>query len=135
MFNMWLGGYARQLKPDIVGVPAPLLPTERNIMDIKAIADQVMGALGNSPEAIRDFIADPAAAIEGITGNKLEGADLAGVVDQIKETVMGGDFQLPEGLDLGNLDLSGIAGNLGGMLENSPLSGIAEGLGSLFGKK
>lgn len=104
-------------------------------MDIKAIADQVMGALGNSPEAIKDFIADPAAAIEGITGNKLEGADLAGVVDQIKETVMGGDFQLPEGLDLGNLDLSGIAGNLGSMLENSPLSGIAEGLGSLFGKK
>ena len=104
-------------------------------MDIKAIADQVKGALGNSPEAIKDFIADPAAAIEGITGNKLEGADLAGVVDQIKETVMGGDFQLPEGLDLGNLDLSGIAGNLGGMLENSPLSGIAEGLGSLFGKK
>lgn len=104
-------------------------------MDIKAIADQVMGALGDSPEAIKDFISDPAAAIEGITGDKLEGADLAGVVDHIKETVMGGGIQLPEGLDLGNLDLGSIAENLGGVLENSPLSGIAKGLGGLFGKK
>ena len=38
-------------------------------------------------------------------------------------------------LDLGNIDLGAIAGNLGGMLENSPLGGIAEGLGGLFGKK
>ena len=38
-------------------------------------------------------------------------------------------------LDLSGLDLGGIAGNLGGMLENSPLGGIANGLGGLFGKK
>ena len=104
-------------------------------MDIKEIADQVMGRLGNSPEAIKDFLSDPGAAIEGITGHKLEGADLSGVIDHIKETVMGGGIELPEGLDLGNLDLGNIAENLGDVLENSPLSGIAEGLGGLFGKK
>lgn len=111
-------------------------------MDIKAITDQVAGALGNSPEAIKEFISDPGAAIEGITGEHLEGADLTGVIDGIKEAILGGGFELPEGLDPANLDLSGIseslgglAEGLGGMLENSPLSGIAEGLGGLFGKK
>ena len=104
-------------------------------MDIKAIADQVMEHLGNSPEAIKDILSDPAGAIEGITGNKLEGADLSGVIDQVKDAVMGGGIELPEGLDLGNLDLGNIAENLGGVLENSPLSSIAEGLGGLFGKK
>ena len=115
-------------------------------MDIKALTDQVTGALSNSPEAIKDFISDPASAIEGITGEHLEGADLSGVVDSIKQTVTGGGFELPEGLDLSNLDLSGLAENLGGIagglteglggvLEDTPLSGIAEGLGGLFGKK
>ena len=104
-------------------------------MDIKAIADQVMEHLGNSPEAIKDILSDPSGAIEGITGNKLEGADLSGVIDHVKDAVMGGGIELPEGLDLGNLDLGNIAENLGGVLENSPLSGIAEGLGGLFGKK
>lgn len=106
-------------------------------MDIKAIAEQVMGALGDSPEAIKDFISDPGAAIEGITGDKLEGADLMGVVDHIKETVMGGGIELPESLDLGAIteNLGGLTENLGDVLENSPLSGIADGLGGLFGKK
>ena len=104
-------------------------------MDIKAIADQVMEHLGNSPEAIKDILSDPASAIEDITGNKLEGADLSGVIDHVKDAAMGGGIELPEGLDLGNLDLGNIAENLGGVLENSPLSGIAEGLGGLFGKK
>lgn len=104
-------------------------------MDIRAIADQVMEHLGNSPEAIKDILSDPAGAIEGITGNQLEGADLAGVVDHIKEAVMGGGIELPESLDLGNLDLGNIAESLGGILGDSPLSGIAEGLGGLFGKK
>ncbi|MBM6755586.1 hypothetical protein H6A18_03470 [Collinsella tanakaei] len=110
-------------------------------MDIKALTDQVTGALSNSPEAIKDFISDPASAIEGITGEHLEGADLSGVVDSIKQTVTGGGFELPEGLDLSGLaeNLGGIAGGLteglGGVLENTPLSGIAEGLGGLFGKK
>lgn len=104
-------------------------------MDIKAIADQVMEHLGNSPEAIKDILSDPAGAIEGINGNKLEGADLSGVIDHVRDAVMGGGIELPEGLDLGNLDLGNIAENLGGVLENSPLSGIAEGLGGLFGKK
>ena len=104
-------------------------------MDIKAIIDQVTEHLGNSPEALKDIIADPASAIEGITGHQLEGDDLSGVVDGIKEAVMGGGFHLPEGIDLGGLDLSGIAGGLTDALGGSPLSGIAEGLGGLFGKK
>lgn len=70
-------------------------------MDIKAIIDQVTEHLGNSPEALKDFIADPASAIEGITGHQLEGDDLSGVVDGIKEGVMGGGFHLPEGIDQG----------------------------------
>lgn len=115
-------------------------------MDIKALTDQITSALSNSPEAIKDFISDPASAIEGITGEHLEGADLAGVVDSIKQSIADGGFELPGGLDLSSIDLSGItenlggiAGNLteglGGVLENTPFSGIAEGIGGLFGKK
>lgn len=126
-------------------------------MDIKAIADQVMGAVGNSPEALKDLIADPQAAISDLTGVELEGADLTGVVDQVKENIAGG------GLDLGglgeNLDLSaltenlpeglsgiaenlsgglgGVAENLGNVTENLPggIGDILGGIGGLFGRK
>ena len=88
-------------------------------MDIKAITDQVMGAVGNSPEALKDLIADPQAAISDFTGVELEGADLTGVVDQVKENIAGG------GLDLGSLG------------ENLPggIGDILGGIGGLFGRK
>ena len=130
--------WLQQIQAGIVssGRYAPI-DIERITMDITAIADQVMEHLGNSPEAIKDILSDPAGAIEGITGNKLEGADLSGVIDHVKDAVMGGGIELPEGLDLGAIteNLGGLTENLGDVLENSPLSGIAEGLGGLFGKK
>lgn len=104
-------------------------------MDIKAITDQVVEHLGNAPEAIQDLLSDPAGAIENITGHRLEGADLSGVLDGLKDAVTGGNFKLPEGLDLGSLDLS----KLGDLASKVDLGGITEGigdmLGGLFGKK
>lgn len=99
-------------------------------MDIKAIADQVMSAVGDSPEAIKDLLSDPAGAIEGITGHRLEGSDLSGVVDHVREGIAGGGIELPGGLDLGD-----VAKGLGDALGDSPLSGLAEGLGGLLGRK
>ena len=99
-------------------------------MDIKAIIDQVVEHIGNAPEAIKDLLADPAGAIENITGHRLEGDDLSGVLDGLKEHVTGGGIKLPEGLDLGALgDLAGKV-DLGGITE-----GLGDMLGGLFGKK
>lgn len=99
-------------------------------MDTKAVIDQVVEYIGNAPEAIKELLANPAGAIENITGQRLEGSDLSGVLDGIKEHVTGSGIKLPEGLDLGAL------GNLAGKFD---LGGITEGLGgmlgSLFGKK
>lgn len=99
-------------------------------MDTRAVIDQVVEHIGNAPEAIKELLANPAGAIENITGQRLEGNDLSGVLDGIKEHVTGSGIKLPEGLDLGAL------GDLAGTFD---LSGISEGLGSmlgsLFGKK
>lgn len=101
-----------------------------DIIDTKAIIDQVVEHIGNAPEAIKDLLANPAGTIESITGQHLEGNDLSGVLDGIKEHITGSGIKLPEGLDLGAL------GNLAGKFD---LSGITEGLGDmlggLFGKK
>ena len=37
-------------------------------MDVKAIAEQVMAAVGEAPEKAQEFIADPKGAIEQLTG-------------------------------------------------------------------
>lgn len=99
-------------------------------MDTKVVIDQVVEYIGNAPEAIKELLADPAGAIENITGQRLEGNDLSGVLDGIKEHITGSGIKLPEGLDLGAL------GNLAGKFD---LGGITEGLGDmlggLFGKK
>lgn len=99
-------------------------------MDTKAVIDQVVEYIGNAPEAIKELLANPAGAIENITGQRLEGNDLSGVLDGIKEHVTGSGIKLPEGLDLGAL---------GDLADTFDFSGISEGLdgmlGSLFGKK
>ena len=77
-------------------------------MDIQAIIAQVSAALADAPEKIKDFVTDPKGAIENLTGQ---------IVDGVKNTVGGG------------------LGNLGDMLEKTPLGGIADSLGGLFGKK
>ena len=101
-------------------------------MDVQAIISQVTEALGNAPEKVQDLMADPKGTIEEITGQTLGEGDLSQIVDGVKESVANGGF------DLGNLDLSAITENLGGLgdlLGNSPLGGIAEGLGGLFRRK
>ncbi len=98
-------------------------------MDVQAIIAQVSAALADAPEKLQELISDPKGTIEGITGIELGEGDLSQIVDGVKSGIADGS------LDLSGLDLGGIAGNLGGMLENSPLGGIANGLGGLFGKK
>ena len=115
-------------------------------MDFKSIADQVMGAVGNCPDALKDFAADPRAAISDLTGAGLEGIDLGGAADQVAEQTAGCGFDLGslgESLDLSALtenlpeSLSGVAENLpeglGSLAENLPegLSGITENLGNV----
>ncbi len=96
-------------------------------MDIKAIAEQVMGALGEAPEKLQEFFADPKGAIEQITGQSLDEGQIAEVVEHIKTTV---------GEGLGNFDLDAIGEQLSGLFgEGSPLGGIGDALGGLFGKK
>ena len=93
-------------------------------MDIQAIIAQVSAALADAPEKLQELISDPKGTIEELTGLEIGEADLSQIVDGVKS-----------GIADGSLDLGGLAGNLGGMLENSPLGGIADSLGSLFGKK
>ena len=66
---------------------------------------------------IKDFVTDPKGAIENLTGHSVSDDDLSKIVDGVKNTVGGG------------------LGNLGDMLEKTPLGGIADSLGGLFGKK
>ena len=98
-------------------------------MDIQAIIAQVSAALADAPEKLQELISDPKGTIEELTGLEIGEGDLSQIVDGVKSGIADGS------LDLSGLDLGGIAGNLGGMLENSPLGGIANGLGGLFGKK
>lgn len=98
-------------------------------MDIQAIIAQVSAALADAPEKLQELLSDPKGTIEGITGTELGEGDLSRIVDGVKSGIADGS------LDLSGIDLGGIAGNLGSMLENTPLGGIADGLGGLFGKK
>ena len=96
-------------------------------MDVQAIIAQVSAALADAPEKLQGLISDPKGTIEEITGQTLGEGDLSQIVDGVKSGIADGSLDLG-GLDLGNLDLGGLLGNLGGVLENSPLGG-------LFGKK
>lgn len=102
-------------------------------MDIQAIIDQVLGVVGDAPEKINDILADPKAAIEDITGQALGEGDLSQIVSGVQERIADGGIDLSN-IDLSKIDLSALGG-IGDLLGNSPLSGIAEGLGGLFGKK
>lgn len=102
-------------------------------MDIQAIIDQVMRVAGDAPEKIGDILADPKGAIEEICGETLGEGDLSQIVSGVQERLTSGDFDLSQ-IDLSKIDLSALGG-LGNLLGNSPLGGIAESLGGLFGKK
>ena len=102
-------------------------------MDIQAIIDQVMQAVGNAPEKINDILSDPRAAIEDITGQALGEGDLSQIVAAVQEKFAAGELDLSD-IDLSKIDLSKLGG-LGSLLGNSPLGGIAQGLGGLFGKR
>ena len=103
-------------------------------MDVQAIIAQVSAALADAPEKLQELVSDPKGTIEELTGHELGEGDLSQIVDGVKSGIADGSLDLG-GLDLSKLDLGAIAGNLGGLLENSPFGGIAEGLGGLFGKK
>lgn len=100
-------------------------------MDIQAIIDQVMTAVGNAPEKAGEILADPKGAIESITGQTIGEGDLSQIIDGVKERIASGGIDLSQ-IDLSQIDLSQIGGLLGG---DSPLGGIMGGIGSLFGKK
>lgn len=100
-------------------------------MDIQAIIDQVMTAVGNAPEKAGEILADPKGAIESITGQTIGEGDLSQIIDGVKERIASGGIDLSQ-IDLSQIDLSQIGGLLGG---DGPLGGIMGGIGSLFGKK
>ena len=94
-------------------------------MAVQAIIAQVSAALAEAPEKVQGLLADPKGTIEEITGLELGEGDLSQIVDGVKGAIADGSLDISK-LDLGNIDLGAIAGNLGGMLG---------GLGGLFGKK
>ncbi len=104
-------------------------------MDIQAIIDQVMKVVGDAPEKIGDILSDPKGAIEEISGQTLGEGDLSQIVSGVKDRIADGGIDLSN-IDLSKIDLSNIdLGGIGDLLGNSPLGGIAEGLGGLFGKR
>ena len=100
-------------------------------MDIQAIIDQVMTAVGNAPEKAGEILADPKGAIENITGQTIGEGDRSQIIDGVKERIASGGIDLSQ-IDLSQIDLSQIGGLLSG---DGPLGGIMGGIGSLFGKK
>lgn len=95
-------------------------------MDVKAIADQVMAAIGEAPEKVQELIADPKGAIEQLTGQSLDEGQIAEVVEHVKAKIAEG------GEGLKNIDLGAIGEQISGMVGDSPLGGLLEGI---FGKK
>ena len=77
-------------------------------MDVKAIAEQVMAAVGEAPEKAQEFIADPKGAIEQLTGHALDEGQIAEVVEHVKSMIAEGGAGL-EGLDLGAIGESSVA--------------------------
>lgn len=98
-------------------------------MDVQDIISQVSAALADAPEKLQGLVSDPKGTIEELTGHELGDIDPSEIVDGIKSHIAEGS------LDLGGLDLGNITEGLGDALENSPLGGIADTIGGLFGKK
>lgn len=78
-------------------------------MDIKAIAEQVIGAVQEAPEKIQELTADPKGAIENITGHSLEDVDIEQVMEHVKGAI--GEA----GIDVGSIAES-VGKNIGDML-------------------
>lgn len=102
-------------------------------MDIQAIIDQVMQALSAAPEKINDLLADPKTAIEEITGQTLGEGDLSSIIAAVQDKFAAGELDLSS-LDFSQIDFSKLGG-IGNLLGGSPLGGIANSLGSFFGRK
>ena len=94
-------------------------------MDIQAIIDQVVVTLRVAPEKVQEIIADPAAAVEQITGHRLEEGDLASVAQGVLAKIgeEGGELQEK---------LAGLGGGIGETV--SSLIGNNETFGNLLDK-
>lgn len=114
-------------------------------MDVNALIEQLTGTLGQAPELLQGFAADPAGIVEQVSGLSLGEADLAQVVEGVTSQLGAGGLDLAglaEGFDLGALaeqasgfDLGALAEQASGLLgEDSPLGDIGGFLGGLFGK-
>ncbi|MBX9032767.1 hypothetical protein [Gordonibacter massiliensis (ex Traore et al. 2017)] len=64
-------------------------------MDMQTIVDQVVEALREAPEKAQEVMADPAGAVEQITGHRLEADDLASVAQGVLAKIgeEGGELQ------------------------------------------
>lgn len=91
-------------------------------VDIKEMADQIMGELSQAPEKIQEFAADPAAAIEKITGQAPSAEELGQIVDHVKAKIGEGAVDLQslgeqlkdfvQGDDSPLKDISGLLDNI-----------------------
>lgn len=112
--------------------PSERINAKGTIMDIQAVIDKVVSEVQQAPELLKEFAADPGAAIEKITGHQLGDVDIAavaqGVFAQVQEK--GGDLmgQLSGLMESGAVH--DVIANLTG--EDSPLGGL---LDNIFGKK
>ena len=88
-------------------------------MDINQIVEQVAAVVKDAPEKLQEVLADPKGAIESITGQSLEGVDVAELIEKVKSAV--------EGAGIG---VSGILGNIGEGIGNA----VKDALGGLFNK-
>ena len=109
-------------------------------MDIQALIGQVTDALGNAPEKVKDFAADPKGTIAELTGHDLGGIDLGEIVQGVRDKASeGGEgfSHIVEGLGdkIEESPLGEIGEKIGDVIENSPLGDIAEGLSGIFGGK
>lgn len=110
-------------------------------MDTKGIVDAVMEHVGSAPDKVKEFLADPGATIEQLTGQQLDADGISevaqGVVAKIQEN--GGEL----GAKLGELlqsdqvsdALAGLKDKLGDLPVDEALGAIGDKLGGLFGKK
>lgn len=124
------------------------------------MAETLGGAAGGVQSiagSVQDIIADPQSTIGEIAGQAIDGSGISDIANGLGENIaenipglegldptsvvegLGGASESLEGAigDLGGIlegsPLEEAAGNLGGILEDSPLGGIVEGLGGLFG--
>ena len=101
-------------------------------MDIQTIIEKVAGEVQNAPELLKEFAADPGAAIQKITGDALGDTDVSavaeGVLAQVQEK--GGDLM---GQLSGLMESGAVHDAIAGQTEKG--SDLGEFLGGLYGKK